>query len=132
MANEKHDPWALLAAARGSVYQHKERLLDCDHEDDCTCDLAAQKIVLLDRIDAALAEHADSAQSAVESVVEWTQDALGHYARVKVEAEIEVFQDLSGEWQWNRTALSDVRPHGSANTLDEAQRAALAAARGMR
>ena len=55
MASEKHDPWALLAAARGSVLQHKKRLLDCDHEDDCTCDLAAQKIVLLSRIDAALA-----------------------------------------------------------------------------
>ena len=57
MASEKHDPWALLAAARGSVLQHKKRLLDCDHEDDCTCDLAAQKIVLLSRIDAALAAH---------------------------------------------------------------------------
>ena len=82
--------------------------------------------ILKNRIDAALAEHD------VEDKVEWTQDALGYYARVKVEAEIEVFQDLSGEWQWNRTALSDVRRHGSANTLDEAKSAAIAAARGMR
>lgn len=74
MTIEKHDPWALLAAARGSVLQHKERLLDCDHDaETCTCDLAAQKIVLLDRIDAALAEHAavSSSEECDESKAIW-------------------------------------------------------------
>jgi hypothetical protein len=55
--NKKLDPWELLREARESVYQHKERLQDCDHEHEtCTCDLAAKKIVLLSSIDAALAE----------------------------------------------------------------------------
>ena len=127
MTTEKHDPWALLREARDSV------ALDAEAAGNSRFASEDERVSgLLARIDAALAEHADSAQSAVESEVEWTQDALGHYARVKVEAEIEVFQDLSGEWQWNRTALSDVRRHGSANTLDEAKSAAIAAARGLR
>ena len=130
MANEKHDHWALLREAREVVHAGVTAARSIAYAQWSPEQHRAE--VLRDRIDAALAEHADSAQSAVESEVEWTQDALGHYARVKVEAEIEVFQDLSGEWQWNRTALSDVRRHGSANTLDEAQRAALAAAREMR
>ena len=116
MSTEKHDPWALLREARDWVGGWSGILPMAGKDIDA----------LRARIDDALAEHD------VEDKVEWTQDALGYYARVKVEAEIEVFQDLSGEWQWNRTALSDVRRHGSANTLDEAQRAALAAARGMK
>lgn len=117
MANEAHDLWALLREARGHVFNWPDYTV-------------VQKRSLLDRIDAALAAHDVVPPS--EEKVEWTQDALGYYARVMVEAEIEVFQDLSGEWQWNRTAASSVQPHGHAATLDEAQRAALAAARGMR
>lgn len=125
MANEAHDPWALLAAARGSVLQHKERLLDCDHEDDCTCDLAAQKIVLLDRIDAALEEHADSAQSAVEWIDygEWGAKSTqidGFALTVRAHG-------LPGPWHWEAPRCS-----GYAATKDEAKSAAIAAARGMR
>jgi hypothetical protein len=119
-----NDPWALLREAKRLIAANRLML---GHYSG-----VREVGSLEDRIDAALAERQDSAQSAVESEVEWTQDALGHYARVRVEAEIEVFQDLSGEWQWNRTALSDVRRHGSANTLDEAKSAAIAAARGMK
>jgi hypothetical protein len=70
MSIEKHDPWALLATARASVYQHKERLLDCDHDaETCTCDLAAQKIALLARIDAALAERHEAVRAVRRDVV---------------------------------------------------------------
>ena len=128
MANEKHDPWALLAAARGSVLQHKERLLDCDHDaETCTCDLAAQKIVLLDRIDAALAEHADSDTP----VVEWCAVGDTWATAYPVDGvEMTVMRWADGPWKW-WTKL-ETSAQGTASTEEEAKSAAIAAARGLR
>lgn len=136
----------LLAAARGSVFQHKERLLDCGHDaESCTCDLAAQKIALLDRIDAALAEgcpdcghrygqqeycqgdgHAEPLDSATP-VVEWrrteTRPTVFRTYFEGADMEIQLGAD---RWHW------EVTREGDEDTLDEAQRAALAAARGRR
>jgi hypothetical protein len=147
MANEKHDPWYLLAAARGSVLQHKERLLDCDHDaETCTCDLAAQKIALLARIDAALAEgcpdcghpygqqdycqgdgHAERADSA-KDVVEW-EERQGSYIHDDGVNELRVY--LWGD-QWHWHTVVEYRANGICTTEAEARRAATAAARGMR
>lgn len=128
MASKSHDPWYLLAAARGSVLQHKERLLDCDHDaETCTCDLAAQKIALLDRIDAALAAH--EAEERVESatqVVQWKTDAFGIDYVKQGNVLSMVAQSIDGRWGW------ETQVAGYADTEAEAQRAALAAARGMR
>ena len=124
---QKVDPWALLREARGSVLKHKERLLDCDHEDDCTCDLAAQKIVLLDRIDTALAEHADSATPVVESEpVKWrrTQKGSTFFVAHLNDADMALRVDWD-RWYWKVTR------EGHTNTLDEAKSAAIAAARGI-
>ena len=139
MTTEKHDPWALLAAARGSVLQHKERLLDCDHEYDCTCDLAAQKIVLLDRIDAALEEH-DAALAEHYAVLpseEWWEDKTIRATMGDIELMVQSMGPQ--DWYWHAVhqerrgtdGLMESRD-GRAATLDEAKSAAIAAARGMK
>lgn len=111
MSDENHDPWALLREARSIV------------------DLAASRDVrfdngLLARIDAALAAH----EAVSPSEVEWIPNGprgLSGYLKGRVE-KASVYQTKDGLW-W--ASASDVGPF---NTLDEAQAAAIAAARGMR
>ena len=125
MTTEKHDPWTLLREARESVYQHKERLLDCDHDVEmCTCDVGAQKIVLLARIDAALAARQDSATD----VVEW-EERQGSYIHDDGVHELRVY--LWGD-QWHWHTVVEYRANGIATTLDEAKSAAIAATRGVK
>lgn len=96
-----HDLWYLLAAARGSVLQHRERLLDCDHEDDCTCDLAAQKTVLLDRIDAALADHAPAKSSSAD--IKWEEKDSNRFGISPHEADYSDDVFLTAEPHWLRS-----------------------------
>ncbi len=131
------DPWVLLREVRESVYQHKERLLDCDHDSEmCSCDLGAQKIVLLARIDAALAAHRDEvpAQDSATDVVEWNHYG---YARNELRSRINgadvtvrrlapSISDIDTQYSWN------VSLWGGATTLAEAKSAAIEAAKGMR
>jgi hypothetical protein len=129
MTNEKHDPWALLREARESVYQHKERLLDCDHDHEtCTCDLAAKKIVLLSSIDAALAERQDSATNVVESEpMNWMQNGFVVEEQIaNVSGGTVVVRDRGGTWAWA------LQRRGYCATEAEAKSAAIAAAKGMK
>jgi hypothetical protein len=67
MANEKHDPWALLREARESVFRDSL----CREYDDSHKAAAIKehrrRTRLLDCIDAALAERQDSSTDVVES-----------------------------------------------------------------
>jgi hypothetical protein len=110
MTTDKHDPWALLREARVVVYEYGP--LD---EDIAEPDLLA-------RIDAALAEHADSATP----VVEWKTE-MGLHATTVNGVNIAVFA-MAEDDKWT-AALHVAEPF---NTLDEAKSAAIAAARGMR
>ena len=128
MANEAHDPWALLAEARGSVLQHKERLLDCDHDaETCTCDLAAQKIALLARIDAALARH---------EATRWRPwNWQGEYSEVMETVSLTLTVTPVGNFRYRWTvvrysASADTR-NGLAASMTEAKEAAKKAAREM-
>jgi hypothetical protein len=125
MTTEKYDPWALLREARESVYQHKERLLYCDHDHEtCTCSLAAKKIVLLSSIDAALAER----QNSTTDVVEWEQ-RQGSCIHDDGVNELRVY--LWGD-QWHWHTVVEYRANGICATEAEAKTAAIAAARGLR
>ena len=89
---------------------------------------------LLKRIDAALAEHADSATPVVESVV-WRNTPDGEDAVVN-NAVLSVW-GWRGGWAWQRKPLAEPSylnrtESGLSTTLDEAKSAAIAAARGMK
>jgi hypothetical protein len=120
----------LLREARESVYLHKERLIDCPHElDDCTCDLAAQKVELLYRIDAAHAERQDSATDVVESKTRWWPS---HQETVIDGACARVWLQDAENWGWWIFKDHGVRDTGFAKTEVEAKEAAIAAARGLK
>jgi hypothetical protein len=126
MTNEKLI--ALLREARASVYQHKERLLDCDHDHEtCTCNLAAKKIVLLSSIDDAIDAH-----NAAPARPEWVVGSWCHYPsrassyRMGLpNTNIEVRRARDNKWSFLVTR------HGLKDTLEEAQAAALDAAKEM-
>jgi hypothetical protein len=126
MTNEKHDPWALLREARDWVGGWSGILPMAGKDIDA----------LRARIDAALAEPLDSAQSAVESDDPWWTPS-SHRAQER-KCDLHVWRMSLKEWGWSTTIY---REHergredlgsGVCLTLDEAQRAALAAARGMK
>ena len=124
MTTEKHDPWALLREARESVFRDSL----CREYDD-THKAAAMKehkrrTRLKDRIDAALAEHADSATP----VVEWEQ-RQGSYIHDDGVNELRVYL-WGNEWHWH--TVVEYRANGTCATEDEAKSVALAAARGLR
>lgn len=112
MSTEKHAPWALLAEARVVVYEYGPL-----HEDIAEPNLLA-------RIDAALAEHADSATP----VVEWTQ-RQGSYIHDDGVNELRVYL-WGDEWHWH--TVVEYRADGTCATEAEAKSAAIAAARGMK
>ena len=126
MTNEKLI--TLLREARASVCQHKERLQDCDHDyETCTCDLAAKKIVLLSSIDAALHAY-DTAPERPEWVVgSWCHypSRASSYRMGLPNTNIEVRRARENKWSFLVTR------HGLKDTLEEAQAAALDAAKEM-
>jgi hypothetical protein len=82
---------------------------------------------LMHRIDAALAGHADSAQSAVE----WCAVGDTWATAYPVDGvEMTVMRWADGPWKW-WTKL-ETSAQGTASTEEEAKSAAIAAARGMR
>jgi hypothetical protein len=142
MTNEKLI--ALLREARASVCQHKERLLDCDHDHEtCTCDLAAKKIVLLSSIDDALDSpveevhtacgnvHRDGAACILETVrliCERTAERDEARAEVgRVQLQLEGSLDRSREGAWMARALDAERELATARAEVERLRAVLAA-----
>jgi hypothetical protein len=106
MTTEKHDPWALLA----EIHELQPWLSQ-------DADLAA-------RVDAALAERADSSTD----VVEW-EERQGSYIHDDGVNELRVY--LWGD-QWHWHTVVEYRANGTCATEDEARRAAIAATRGMR
>ena len=109
---------ALLREARDSV----ERDMDYTEIPDQVSREHIRLTGLLARIDAALAEHADSDTP----VVEWKTE-MGLHATTVNGVNIAVFP-MAEDGKWT-AALHVAEPF---TTLDEAQRAAIAAARGMR
>lgn len=107
MANEKHDPWALLREAR-------DQLVGVQGMGKATQTIA--------RIDAALAEPLDSATP----VVEWEQ-RQGSYIHDDGVNELRVYL-WSDEWHWH--TVVEYRANGTCATEDEAKSAAIAAAKG--
>lgn len=85
---------------------------------------------LLTRIDAALAEHADSATP----VVEWClgdncdEDFVYYEAYPDSDTGVDAGRFKDGKWRWTMSR----EQQGYCDTLDEAKSAAIAAARGMR
>jgi hypothetical protein len=106
MANEKHDPWALLREAR-------DQLVGVQGMGKATQTIA--------RIDAALAEPLDSATP----VVEWEQ-RQGSYIHDDGVNELRVYL-WSDEWHWH--TVVEYRANGTCATEDEAKSAAIAAAK---
>ena len=124
MANEKHDPWALLAQAREALVRAENRMMAPPH----------QVPDVIQRIDAALAESRDSATPVVESVV-WRNTPDGEDAVVN--------NAVLGVWGWRHGYAWECKPlagpswshrteSGLSKTPDEAKSAAIAAARGMK
>lgn len=106
MTTEKHDPWALLREAHAFVDPYEGDLFE--------------------RIHAALAAH--DAVPPSEEKVEWMPNGprgLSGYLKGRVE-KASAYQTKDGLW-W--ASASDIGPF---ETLDDAQRAALSAARGMK
>ena len=120
MSTEKHDPWALLREARnlvGFCPTTQEGI-------DSVCKVR-------DRIDAALAEHADSATPVVESDALWWTPS-SHRAK-EGECDLHVWRMSLEEWGWNTYVFLEREVEsGVCATLAEAKSAAIAAARGMR
>ena len=132
MTTEKHDPWALLREAREVVHAGVTAARSIAYAQWSPEQHRAE--VLRDRIDAALAEHADSAQRAVESVV-WRNNPDGEDAVVN-NAVLSVWGWIGG-WAWQRKPLAEPSylnrtESGLSKTLDEAKSAAIAAARGLK
>ena len=118
MTNEKHDPWALLREAREFLTTYR------DPNDGFPLYAATP---LLARIDAALAEHANSAQSAVE----WCAVGDTWATAYPVDGvEMTVMRWADGPWKW-WTKL-ETSAQGTASTEAEAKSAAIAAARGLK
>jgi len=143
MANEKHDPWALLREARETLHDFAENF-DCDgdsHKYNTTC-RACDATNQRDRIDAALAKHEDSATPVVESVApsalpEVESDGFWRdeiYRNSVHRCGVLIRRDGLANWYWSVSRnLDGVNVgKGHTNTLDEAKSAAIAAARGMK
>lgn len=124
MTTEKHDPWALLREARGMLSSYPQ-----DSNEVCT---------MLGRIDAALATHDVVPPS--EEKVEW-EEGTDYEKKPWYEAWIGHIGLHIRRWPWRSHkepevfywhVWSPLDEDGQAATLDEAQRAAIAAARGMK
>ena len=115
MANEKHDPWALLREAQPWLQRYTP----------------VEATDLIMRIDAALAESPDSTPlpDAEQDGDGWRIDQRERYEGTTLCA---VWR-ANGKWWWQAITQGAVTEKlGYANTLDEAKSAAIAAARGMR
>ena len=107
MTTEKHDPWALLREAR-------DQLVGVQGLGRVTQTIA--------RIDAALAERADSSTDGVE----W-EERQGSYIHDDGVNELRVY--LWGD-QWHWHTVVEYRANGIGTTEAEAKTSAIAAARG--
>jgi hypothetical protein len=123
MTTEKHDPWALLREAKQIIAANRLML---GHYSG-----AREVERLEDRIDAALAEHADSATPVVESDDLWWTPS-SHRAK-EGKYEMHVWRMSLKQWGWSTCVYQEREVgNGLCNTLDEAKSAAIAAARGMK
>ena len=111
MTTEKHDPWALLREAQPWIQVHAP----------------IEATDLLMRIDAALAAHDDEEQ------VTWSPKGKGLDATVSGYL-VEVQPTHDGWWGWRaeQFPVHRDRQHGHKRTMEQAQEAAIAAAKGMR
>ena len=108
MTTEKHDPWALLA----EIHELQPWLSQ-------DADLAA-------RVESALAAHDDEEQ------VTWSPNGKGLDATVSGYL-VEVQPTHDGWWGWRaeQFPVHRDRQHGHKRTMEQAQEAAIAAARGL-
>jgi hypothetical protein len=124
------DPWALLAEARESIEQDFDdgkHLLSSDRD---------RFLLLLARIDAALAAHRDEvpAQDSATDVVEWRlgddcdEEFVYYEAYPDSDTGLDVVRFKGGKWRWTMSR----EQQGYGNTLAEAKSAAIAAARGLK
>ena len=115
----------LLREARKFVVDAKRLWIEWDNEQE-----ERAVVSMLARIDAALAEHADSATS----VVEWRlgddcdEDFVYYEAYPDSDTGVDVVRFKGGKWRWTMSR----EQQGYCDTLDEAKSAAIRAARGMR
>ena len=120
MANEKHDPWALLREARESMGV----LVDVGWIPAEMSNVESRAVECIKRIDAALAEH--DAVPPSEVGVEWRLANRPHVFLAHLnDADMALRVDWD-RWYWKVTR------EGHTNTLDEAKAVAIAAAKGMR
>lgn len=149
MTTEKHDPWALLREAREELSVLASYV---GHPDTVWPNVGLKTTakchkIMRDRIDAALAEHdaeerVDSATQVVEPVAPsalpevesdgfWREET---YRNNVHKCAVLIQRNGVANWYWSvgRTFDAANVGRGFAATLDEAQRAALAAARGLR
>ena len=117
MSTEKHDPWALLREAREALVRAENRMMAPPH----------QVFEAIQRIDAALAEHE------AEQQVTWSPNGKGLDATVSGYL-VEVQPTHDGWWGWRaeQFPVHRDRQHGHKRTMELAQEAAIAAARGMK
>jgi hypothetical protein len=119
MSDVKSDPWALLAEARDFV----ERAAHIFEDDQ----YYAEAHDTIARIDAALAEHADSATP----VVEWCAVGDTWATAYPVDGvEMTVMRWADGPWKW--WTKIETSAQGTCSTEAEAKSAAIAAARGLK
>lgn len=123
MANENHDPWALLREARESMGV----LVDIGWIPAEMSNAESRAVECINRIDAALADHEAIPPS--KEKVEWKRQVQTlRFADKKII--LWAFGD--GTWGWGLTGVEQKPVQGNCATEAEAKSAAIAAARGMR
>lgn len=121
MTTDKHDFWALLREAREALVRAENRMMAPPH----------QVPDVIERIDAALAEHE------AEERVTWSPLADGKTCAAEVNGcLVEVRPSYAGDSWWAWKAEQPVkhrdRQHGHKRTMEQAQEAAVLAARGIK
>jgi hypothetical protein len=115
MSTEKHDPWALLRDAREFLGH------------GLPCATVCGECIVIDRIDTALAERE------AEQQVTWSPNGKGLDATVSgYLVEVQPMHDGWWGWRAEQFPVHHDRQHGHKRTMELAQEAAIAAARGER